>query len=187
MRRAVQDRLLECLLRARVDIFGGEGLLLLRDLRDCLREITALGLAAAGNARFVEVDVGFDETRHDQASAEVQAFGVRLEACLEGNESALVDADIDTSAPRAVVRALRKIRSMAVFTFPQADDRLIYTYSQKRAANRDDRGNATVRADTNQGPDPAHPVADRDDILATKMSCGRWFKGGPVVMNVLGP
>ena len=66
-----QDRLLERSLRTVVDVRFGEGALCRGDLRDRLLQCPLLRPAALENAGLVQVDVGFDKARHDQAASKI--------------------------------------------------------------------------------------------------------------------
>ena len=70
-RGALHDRLLERAPRARIDVVLGEGALGGGDLRDRLLQGALLGPAAIENAGLVEMNVGLDEARDDQASADI--------------------------------------------------------------------------------------------------------------------
>ena len=98
VRRAVEDRPLQRDLGAGVDVLGREQLLLPGHLADRLLQVAALGLAASQDARLVEVDVGLDEARRHQATAEVEGLTVGGELRLNDGDAALVDADVGCDA-----------------------------------------------------------------------------------------
>ena len=92
--RALQDRLLERAHGAGMNVLRGERRLGLGRLRDRLFEVAALGPAAVEDARFVEMDVGLDETGRHQATAQIDGLAFSGEARFDGGDVPAGDADI---------------------------------------------------------------------------------------------
>ena len=74
MRRALENTAFERALGPVVDVLGGEQLLCAATSWIALVEIALLRTARSRIPRFVEMNVGFDQSRRDQPSAEVDEF-----------------------------------------------------------------------------------------------------------------
>jgi hypothetical protein len=93
---SVLQRFLQCVAGPRVDILLGEGLLGRRHLGNGFVERALLAIASAKQARLVEMNVGFDQSRRDEPAGQILrrciCFG---KPGLDRNETAAVNADID--------------------------------------------------------------------------------------------
>ena len=93
--RPVQDRFFQSLAGARVDVLLGEAALGGRNGRDGLLERAVGAIAPPAQAGLVEVDVGFDEARGDEAAVEL-LFGSRVgQAGFDRDEAPSAHADVD--------------------------------------------------------------------------------------------
>ena len=99
---ALQDALLQGPHGALAHLLGLEAPLGLRHLGDGLVQRSLDGLAAIEQARLVQVDVGLDEPRRDEASADVDLFALGSESGLDGDDAPALDPDVHR---RVVLRA----------------------------------------------------------------------------------
>jgi hypothetical protein len=90
----VEDALLESPLAARIDVLGRERFLSLGNLADRLVEITLLRLAPVEDAGFIEMDVGLDEARGDEAPLDVELSPLSSEVRLKRDDPPTVDTNV---------------------------------------------------------------------------------------------
>ena len=95
-RGAVADALLDRAGGALGDVLDREGVLDGRDaLHGEMRDALGLGVAAAEDARLVEMDVGLDEARADQPAAALDLFlGAAAQPRRDRSDAAVLHADI---------------------------------------------------------------------------------------------
>ena len=101
VRRAVEDALFQRAPRALIDIVRRKGALRLGDLPDGFFQVALLRLAAVENAGFVEMNMGLDETRRDQAPLEIDFPAIRGKPRLDRRDALSVDADVECRAVAA--------------------------------------------------------------------------------------
>ena len=92
---ALQDALLHRPHRPLAYLVGFEVLLGLGDLGDGLLQRSLDGLATVEQAGLVEVNVGLDEPRRNQASLDVDLLSLGGEPGLDGGDAPVLDADVD--------------------------------------------------------------------------------------------
>ncbi len=92
---AVEDRLLQRAAGAGDDVILGEGPLCARGLGDGFLQRAGDDSAAVGDARLVEMDVGFDEARRHEAAFETLIGTSCREIGLDRGDAAVANADVD--------------------------------------------------------------------------------------------
>src|ERR1700730_13660445 len=79
MRRALEDRLLQCAARTGVNVLRCERGLGLRRLTDRFLKITAIGSTSVKDTRLVEMDVRLDEAGRDEPAVDVDRLAFHIE------------------------------------------------------------------------------------------------------------
>jgi hypothetical protein len=92
---AVEDRLLQSAAGAGDDVILGEGPLCARGLGDGFLQRAGDDTAAVGDARLVEMDVGFDEARRHEVAFETLIGTSCREIGLDRGDAAVANADVD--------------------------------------------------------------------------------------------
>src|ERR1044072_3674574 len=135
-RRALYDRLFERAAPARVNIALGEAALGGGDLRDRLLQRAVFRLAAVENAGLVEMDVGFDEARDDEAAAGVFARRVGGHLLYDLSDPAARDADIERAVAAHDARIAEDEIEHAIARPRYGRDRLLPARDPVRALRR---------------------------------------------------
>jgi hypothetical protein len=87
-------------LAARIDVLGRERFLGPGHLVDRLVEIPLLRLAPVEEAGFIEMDVGLDEARGDEAALDVDLSPLSSEVRLKRDDPPTVDTDVRRACAR---------------------------------------------------------------------------------------
>ncbi len=93
--RAVRAAALQRPPRPRIDIFDGEIALDGRGFPDGFRDGALLDAAAVEDAGLVEMDVRFDQARHDKTARGIRLPYVGRQSRRDGGDRTAVDADVD--------------------------------------------------------------------------------------------
>ena len=124
---ALEDRFFERAPRAGMDIFRRETALRLGGLGDRFVEIAFDGFDAVEDAGFVEMDMGFDEARRHQTTAEIDDFALGREPRLDRGDPAAGDADVGqfvlgayrTRVPQNEIHCPpRSISELSIMSYP---------------------------------------------------------------------
>src|SRR5262249_8764116 len=99
---AVDDAALQRLLRPPPDVLDRHVLLERRDALHRAQPGPLLRRAAVDDARLVEMDMALDQARAGKAPARVVALRVGVQPALDGDDAALVDADVERAVGDAV-------------------------------------------------------------------------------------
>ena len=99
------DALLERALGARAYVLDRHALLQRRNTLDRAQLAALLGHAALDDARLVEMDVDLDQSGTGEVSAGVVNLGLGGEPALDGDDAALLNADIQRSVGEAIGQA----------------------------------------------------------------------------------